>query len=147
MLDEGLDALVGLWSGETFQFDGEFYHIEQAQFLPPPIQKPRIPIWIGGFWPNKSPFLRMSRWDGMFPLFDVFGSEQEPVFAEAIAFVLGERERLGIDAPFDVIKMGISPGDDPGEATARINAAVRADATWWLELLMPEVYGLNPTDP
>jgi len=147
MLDEGLEILVGLWCGEPFQFDGEHYHIEQAQFLPPPVQQPRIPVWVGGQWPNKSPFRRMARWDGMFPLFDVYGPEQEPVFAEAVAFVLAEREQLGLDEPFEVIKMGMTPGDDPAEAVARTNAAAKAGATWWLELLMPEVYGLYPADP
>ncbi len=147
MLDEGLDILAGLWSGEPFQFDGEHYHIEQAQFLPPPFQQPRIPVWVGGDWPNKRPFRRMARWDGMFPLFDVHGPEREPVFAEAVAFVQAERERLGLNEPFDVIKMGMSPGDDPAEAAARINSAAKAGATWWLELLMAEVYGLSPTDP
>jgi alkanesulfonate monooxygenase SsuD/methylene tetrahydromethanopterin reductase-like flavin-dependent oxidoreductase (luciferase family) len=147
MLDEGLDVLVGLWSGEHFQFDGEHYHIQQAHFLPTPVQKPRIPIWVGGFWPNKRPFRRMASWDGMFPLFEVFGPEQEPVIAEAVAFVQDERERLGLNGPFDVIKMGMSPGDDPEEASAHINSAAKAGATWWLELLMPEVYGLYHTDP
>jgi alkanesulfonate monooxygenase SsuD/methylene tetrahydromethanopterin reductase-like flavin-dependent oxidoreductase (luciferase family) len=147
MLDEGLDVLTGLWSGEPFQFEGEHYHIEQAQFLPIPLQQPRIPIWVGGNWPNKRPFRRMARWDGMFPLFTVFGPEQELVFKEAVAFVLAERKRLGFDEPFDVIKMGMSPGDDPVEAAARINPAIEAGATWWLELIMPEVYGFYPTDP
>jgi len=147
MLDEGLEILVGLWSGEPFQFDGEHYHIEQAQFLPPPFQQPRIPVWVGGEWPNKRPFRRMARWDGMFPLFSVWGPEQEPVFAEAVAFVKAERERLGLNGPFDVIKMGMSPGDDPAEAAARISSAAKGGATWWLELLMPEVYGFKPTDP
>ena len=147
MLDEGLAVLVGLWSGEQFKFDGQYYHVEGAQFLPKPVQQPRIPIWVGGFWPNKRPFRRMANWDGMFPLFNIFGPEQEPVFKESLAFVKTERERLGIDSPFDVIKMGMSPGDDLQEATARIDAAAEGGATWWLELLMPEVYGLNPTDP
>jgi alkanesulfonate monooxygenase SsuD/methylene tetrahydromethanopterin reductase-like flavin-dependent oxidoreductase (luciferase family) len=147
MLDEGLKVLVGLWSGQPFQFDGEYYHIEQAQFLPPPIQSPRIPIWVGGFWPNKRPFCRMARWDGMFPLFEVYGPEQEPVFAEAVAFVQDERKQLGLNGPFDVIKMGMTPGENPAEASARVNAAAKAGATWWLELLMPEVYGFDPSDP
>ena len=60
MLDEGLESLTGLWSGQ-------YYHIEQAQFLPAPVQQPRIPIWVAGFWPNKRPFRRMAGWDGMFP--------------------------------------------------------------------------------
>jgi hypothetical protein len=83
----------------------------------------------------------------MFPLFNVFGPEQEPIFAEAVAFVQAERRRLGLNEPFDVIKMGMTPGDDPAEAAARINPAIKAGATWWLELLMPEVYGLYPNDP
>ena len=147
MLDEGLEILTGLWSGEPFHFDGDHYHIEQAQFLPQPFQQPRIPVWVGGEWPNKRPFRRMARWDGMFPLFNVWGPEQEAVFAEAVDFVQAERERLGLNGPFDVIKMGMSPVDDPAEATARINSAAKAGATWWLELLMPEVYDFNPTDP
>jgi alkanesulfonate monooxygenase SsuD/methylene tetrahydromethanopterin reductase-like flavin-dependent oxidoreductase (luciferase family) len=147
MLDEGLDILAGLWSGEPFLFDGEYYHIEETRFLPPPIQQPRIPVWVGGIWPNKRPFRRMARWNGMFPLFNVFGPDQVPVYAEAVAFVQAERKRLGLTGPFDVIKMGMSPGDDPAEAAAILNPAVEAGATWWLELLMAEVYEFNPTDP
>jgi alkanesulfonate monooxygenase SsuD/methylene tetrahydromethanopterin reductase-like flavin-dependent oxidoreductase (luciferase family) len=37
MLDEGLDVLIGLWSGEPFDFDGEHYHVEREQFTPPPV--------------------------------------------------------------------------------------------------------------
>jgi alkanesulfonate monooxygenase SsuD/methylene tetrahydromethanopterin reductase-like flavin-dependent oxidoreductase (luciferase family) len=147
MLDEGLEVLVGLWSGEPFQYDGEHFPIKQAHFLPPPLQQPRIPVWVGGFWPNKRPFRRMARWDGMFPLFNIFGPEQEPVFAEAVAFVKAERVRLGLNGRFDVIKMGMTPGDDPSESAARLSPAVEAGATWWLELLMPEAYGFYPNDP
>jgi alkanesulfonate monooxygenase SsuD/methylene tetrahydromethanopterin reductase-like flavin-dependent oxidoreductase (luciferase family) len=147
MLDEGLEILVGLWSGAPFHYEGEHYQIEQAHFLPPPFQQPRIPIWVGGFWPHKRPFRRMARWDGMFPLFNVYGPEQDPILAEAVAYVKAERERLNIKGPFEVIKMGMTPGDDPEEAAIRVNAAAKAGATWWLELIMPEVYGFYPTDP
>ncbi len=147
MLDEGLNVLVGLWSGEPFQFNGAHYHIEHTQFLPKSFQKPRIPVWVGGVWPNKRPFRRMARWDGMFPLFSVYGTEQEPVYAEAVSFVQAERKRLGMNKPFDMIKMGMTPGDAPEETAAILKPAVNAGATWWLELLMPEVYGLDPTDP
>src|SRR5512142_3237706 len=30
MLDEGLAVVTGLWSGETFSFDGKYYHLKQA---------------------------------------------------------------------------------------------------------------------
>lgn len=147
MLDEGLDVLVGLWSGEPFQYDGEFYHIEKTQFLPPPFQTPRIPIWVGGIWPNKRPFRRMARWDGMYPLFGANKTNLETVFSEAVAFVKEERQQLGFVGSFDVIMRGVSPGDDPNEASNRLTAAEEAGATWWLEALSPEVFGLAPTDP
>jgi alkanesulfonate monooxygenase SsuD/methylene tetrahydromethanopterin reductase-like flavin-dependent oxidoreductase (luciferase family) len=147
MLDEGLEVLTGLWSGEPFQYDGDRYHLEETQFLPPSLQQPRIPVWVGGVWPRKRPFRRMARWDGMFPLFNVFGPDQTPVFAKAVAFVQAERRRLGLTGPFDVIKMGMTPGDDPAEAAAILNPAIEAGASWWLELLMPEVYGFYPSDP
>jgi alkanesulfonate monooxygenase SsuD/methylene tetrahydromethanopterin reductase-like flavin-dependent oxidoreductase (luciferase family) len=54
MLDEGLDILTGLWSGEPFSYSGKHYQIEHAQFLPTPVQQPRIPIWVGGLWGNKA---------------------------------------------------------------------------------------------
>ena len=58
MLDEGLAILTGLWRGETFSYEGAHYHVKEAQFLPKPVQSPRIPIWIAGLWPNKPPFRR-----------------------------------------------------------------------------------------
>jgi hypothetical protein len=36
--------------------------------LPTPLQRPRIPIWVAGFWPNKPPFRPAARWDGAIPL-------------------------------------------------------------------------------
>ena len=37
-LDDGLAKLASYWGGEL---------------LPPPLQKPRIPIWVAGRWPNR----------------------------------------------------------------------------------------------
>src|SRR5688572_20032062 len=58
MLDEGLDVLAELWSGEPFSYEGEHYQIKDAQFLPKPLQQPRVPVWVAGMWPNKKPFRR-----------------------------------------------------------------------------------------
>src|SRR6185369_963188 len=63
MLDEGLDVLMGLWSGEEFSYSGEQYQVERARFLPTPVQQPRIPIWVAGVWPRKAPFRRAAHWD------------------------------------------------------------------------------------
>jgi alkanesulfonate monooxygenase SsuD/methylene tetrahydromethanopterin reductase-like flavin-dependent oxidoreductase (luciferase family) len=64
MLDEGLEVLAGLWSGEPFGHHGEHYRIAsdppeqdwRAVFYPPPLQRPRVPVWVAGTWPKKSPF-------------------------------------------------------------------------------------------
>ena len=147
MLDEGLDILMGLWSGESFSFSGTHYQIKQAHFLPTPVQQPRIPIWVGGFWPNRSPFKRMARWDGMFPLFAADPPDIPPLFSEAVSYVKSERETAGNDGPYDVIYMSSTLGVDATTASARVQAAAAAGATWWLEILMPEIYGFGPADP
>jgi len=61
MLDEGLEVLTGLWSGEPFSFHGRYYWVEEATLLPRPVQQPRIPIWVAGIWPHKPPFRRAAR--------------------------------------------------------------------------------------
>lgn len=67
MYDEALDVITGLWTGESFSYDGEFFSIDDAVLRPTPVQDPRIPIIVGGIWPNKKPFQRGARWDGMVP--------------------------------------------------------------------------------
>jgi alkanesulfonate monooxygenase SsuD/methylene tetrahydromethanopterin reductase-like flavin-dependent oxidoreductase (luciferase family) len=134
MLDEALDVLVGLWQGEPFSYDGQFYHVKDATFTPRPVQRPRIPIWVGGFWPHKAPFRRAARWDGMFPLFQFDSDEAElDQFKAAMAYVEARRES---DAPFDVIAMGVTPGEGDDQAQ-QVRAYQTAGATWWLELIAP----------
>lgn len=65
--DEALQIIDGLWTGEPFSFDGEYYTVDDAVLRPTPAQEPRIPIVIGGLWPNKKPFRRGARWDGIIP--------------------------------------------------------------------------------
>ena len=64
MLDEALDVVAGLWRGEQFTYHGEHYTVEAVTFAPRPVQQPRIPIWIGGGYPNPRPTRRALRWDG-----------------------------------------------------------------------------------
>ena len=66
-LDEGLHALDLLWSGKSVTYRGNQITIDDVVFLPTPVQRPRVPIWVGGFWPNKAPMRRAARWDGAIP--------------------------------------------------------------------------------
>ena len=64
MLDEALEIIAGLWRGEWFSYKGKHYQVDNVRFLPVPFQKPRIPIWVGGGYPNRGPPRRAARWDG-----------------------------------------------------------------------------------
>lgn len=68
MLDEGLQILEGMWSGETFSFDGRHYHVEATTFGPRPVQRPHIPIWVAAGWGSPRPFRRSCRFEGVFPV-------------------------------------------------------------------------------
>ncbi len=48
-LDETLQVLRALWSGQTVDFDGEFHHLHAATMAPVPVSQ--IPIVIGGSGP------------------------------------------------------------------------------------------------
>src|SRR5438067_8325608 len=67
LLDESLEILTGLWSGQPFSFHGQHYHIDEMTFLPPPVQSPRIPIWVAGAWPRPQSMQRVLRYDGLLP--------------------------------------------------------------------------------
>lgn len=147
MLDEGLEVLTGLWSGQPLHYQGQHYHIRQAHFLPTPVQQPRIPLWVGGFWPNKAPFRRMARWDGMFPLFESYGPDRLPELREAVAFVQEARAAAGLAGPFDVVCQEFTvPGLSAAALSDYINTLAAIGVTWWIELLMPEAYDLSPND-
>ena len=131
-LDEALEIVAGLTSGEPFAFDGKHYRIEETTFLPKPVQ-PRIPIWVAGYWPNRRPFRRAARWDGVAPgSLNVTFDETMPAeeLREAIAYIHEYREH---SAPFDVAVGGSTPGDNPERARYKLDPYAAAGATWWLE--------------
>ena len=47
-LTEALDIVEGVWGSEPFSFTGAHYQVENVRIEPPPKQRPRPPIMIGG---------------------------------------------------------------------------------------------------
>jgi alkanesulfonate monooxygenase SsuD/methylene tetrahydromethanopterin reductase-like flavin-dependent oxidoreductase (luciferase family) len=132
-LDEGLDLLARYWSGEQVNHDGRHYQVRDVALLPATVQRPRPPVWIGGFWPNRPPMRRAARWDGAVPLFKNAGHGQIPPVNEVrdlIAYVKKHRERP--ETPFEIAVGGASPAD-PGEARETLATLAEAGATWWDE--------------
>jgi alkanesulfonate monooxygenase SsuD/methylene tetrahydromethanopterin reductase-like flavin-dependent oxidoreductase (luciferase family) len=141
-LDEGLAVLTGLWTGEPFSFDGSHFSIQETTFLPRPVQEPRPPIWIAGWWPHKPPLRRAARWDGVFPELvggDLPSPEQ---LCELLAYVRQHRKR---DDRFDVVLNGYGP-EDPTEAASFLEPYREVGLTWWLERVDPgRLYDVDAT--
>ncbi len=131
LLDEGLDILTGLWKGQPFSYDGKHYHVRPTAFFPPPppLQQPRIPIWVVGMWPREKSMRRVARYDGLLP--SVQGREMTPDdLRRMIDFIEAHRSET---TPFEVVMEGITPGDDPRRASEIIRPWQEAGATWWIE--------------
>jgi alkanesulfonate monooxygenase SsuD/methylene tetrahydromethanopterin reductase-like flavin-dependent oxidoreductase (luciferase family) len=140
-LDEGLAILDGLWSGEEFSFSGEHYQLAPMTFLPRPVQRPRIPIIVAGYWPNRGPIRRAARWDGMNALFP---PQTEGWVEKARALVTELRSlRSDPDASFEYFDGGytMDRGDDVDDPAL----SAEIGATWWIESLDPWRYGWDNT--
>jgi alkanesulfonate monooxygenase SsuD/methylene tetrahydromethanopterin reductase-like flavin-dependent oxidoreductase (luciferase family) len=124
LLDEGLDIITDLWAGEPTRFSGEHLHVDDVQFLPRPVQRPRIPIWCGAHWPHRAPLRRAARYDGVVPI-----GELPP---DAVSNLLSEiRRHRTADDPFDVAVPSWT-------ASAPVHDYEAAGATWWLEAFQPD---------
>jgi alkanesulfonate monooxygenase SsuD/methylene tetrahydromethanopterin reductase-like flavin-dependent oxidoreductase (luciferase family) len=135
-LDEGLFVLNTLWSGEPVTFHGQELVVDDVTFVPVPVQRPRVPIWVAGEWPAKPPMRRAARWDGAVPLLYADGPGQPPradaaTVREVSEFLAECRDKEGRAAePFDLAVCGTS---EPEAAADIIGPLAEAGATWWQE--------------
>lgn len=134
-LDESLDVLAGLWTGEPFSHRGSYHTLEDAQFLPRPLQQPRVPVWASAMVRNEHTLGRAARWDGA-----ILGAMTDNGIgvlpAEAVAEVASRP-----DAPADIV-VAAPVGAD-------LSAYQEAGATWvvitgWLEELREIAAGPPP---
>lgn len=139
LLDEGLEILISLWRGQPLHHAGKHYKID-THFSPPPppVQQPRIPIWVVGAWPSKKSMQRALRYDGLLPqvlkLTEGTGrSAQRVDLADLRTIRAFVAEHHTGSTPFDIIIEGETPGEDKQEATQIVRQWAEAGATWWLE--------------
>ena len=136
LLDEGLDVLAGLWSGEKFSYQGSHFTVDPVRFTPTPVQRPRIPVWVGGVLPAARPIARAARWDGMVPIRFAGRSLVRPPASDIAAVrdqVLAAR---GSVSGFDLVVWAeVAP--QPREVPALARPYAEAGATWWIETARP----------
>jgi len=138
LMDEGLEILTGLWQGQPFRYDGKHYKIEETNFFPPPppIQQPRIPVWVVGVWRREKSMSRVLRYDGILP--GVVGEDGAmhqamPHEIQQIRKYVDEQRRD--EGTFDIIVEGETPGNDPEKASEMVGEWEAAGATWWIEAM------------
>lgn len=137
LLDEGLEIIAGLWTGEPFSFQGKHFAVDEVRFLPRPAQRPRIPIWIGGGYPNPRPTRRAARWDGACLYKETHGGPWEnltPDDVKALRAAAGDR-------PYTVAVGGAQRTDDWEAERRHIRSVAAAGADWWIEWLPPAERG------
>jgi len=127
-LDETLEILDGLWSGEPFAYEGRHYRFGEMAFRPPSLQRPRIPVWVVGAWPHERSMRRVLRWDGIVTQ----GDPPETIRAIA-AYVARERAPAPGGQPFEIVVQGSTPPDDAAAAAATVRPYLDAGATWWID--------------
>lgn len=125
-LDESLEVLTGLWSGQPFSHEGAHYTFEDVLFLPPPLQQPRVPVWVSAMVRNESTLGRASRWDGV-----ILGAMTDHGIGMLPAEVVAEVAARP-DAPSDIVVAAPLGAD--------LSAYQEAGATWvvitgWLDQL------------
>jgi alkanesulfonate monooxygenase SsuD/methylene tetrahydromethanopterin reductase-like flavin-dependent oxidoreductase (luciferase family) len=132
LLDETLQILDLAWKGETFTFRGTHYELDDIRFMPKPVQRPRIPIWVVGSWLRPKSMARAARWDGIMPSIsaDPFRQPSPSEIEEIRAWIADHRDGAG---PFELVVEGVSPGDDPEWAVTTLKPLADVGATWWIE--------------
>ncbi|MGE5292461.1 MAG: LLM class flavin-dependent oxidoreductase [Micromonosporaceae bacterium] len=134
-LDESLHVLNELWSGQPVTFTGEHVTATDVTMLPAPVQRPRIPVWCAGRWPNKAPFRRAARWDGVMPTHTGYGLGQTMPPEELRAALSYTRAHRTARGPFDVALEGWTDGSATDRGAGKVEPYARAGITWWIEAL------------
>jgi alkanesulfonate monooxygenase SsuD/methylene tetrahydromethanopterin reductase-like flavin-dependent oxidoreductase (luciferase family) len=123
LLDECLDVVTGLWSGQPFTYEGRHYRVRPTEFptIGHTVQRPRVPIWCVGALGHPRSMERALRWDGLLPQVKVDGTFVQPSLEQ----IAGLREQVG-DRPYDIVIEGEGSEHSPA-------AWADAGATWWIE--------------
>jgi alkanesulfonate monooxygenase SsuD/methylene tetrahydromethanopterin reductase-like flavin-dependent oxidoreductase (luciferase family) len=138
-MDEALELIQALWSGEPVTYEGAHYRARPAQImLPPrPLQRPRVPIWVVGAWPRPKSMRRAARVDGWVPAHmprDGGHRELTPeLLGEGIGWLRERRASEGLSMEgYDVVAEGTTPADRAAAAEI-VRPWAEAGATWWID--------------
>ena len=127
LMDECLDVMCGLWTGQPFAFGGTHYSVEPTEFptIGHTVQQPRVPIWCVGAVGRAKSMSRTFKWDGVIPQVIDGTASRLPNLTETAQLRDEIATQLG-DRPFDIVIEGAMADHSPAAFAA-------AGATWWIE--------------
>jgi F420-dependent oxidoreductase-like protein len=121
--EEQLAIVDGLWrtpAGETFNYDGKYYSIEDSPALPKPVQSPRPPIIIGGKGKRRTPALAAQYADefnvpfaGVEDTGAVFEAVRAAAGGRTLRYSAAQTVAIGVDDA-EVARRAEAIGHDPG---------------------------------
>jgi alkanesulfonate monooxygenase SsuD/methylene tetrahydromethanopterin reductase-like flavin-dependent oxidoreductase (luciferase family) len=144
LLDECLAIYDGLMHGQPYAFEGKHYQVHPTTFgvPPPPVQRPRPPVWLVGAWvpgrETQPSLARAARWDGLLPSV-VHGegrakADTPEELAEIVARTLALRAEAGLSPEgYDVVLEADSFGGFRQMTSTDPRVWADAGATWWVE--------------
>ena len=129
MLNEALEVLFALWSGEAVDHSGRFYEVHCDGFGPP-LQKPRISVWAGATWPSVRPLRRAAMLDGVMPIAKNASQGQRltPEDVGEIRTLMTGHTNLPQDYAFAIGDATQGPND-----TEMPRSFASAGVNWWVE--------------
>ena len=127
MLDEGLEVIRAIWSGEAVHHAGEHYQVELGASEPEPY---RIPIWIASSTGNPKVSRRAGGCDGIFP-----NPDDREITPDDVAQVTRAVREAGAEPGFDLAVRGNASSAWAEPHPVDIKSLSEAGMTWWMESL------------
>jgi probable F420-dependent oxidoreductase len=142
LFDEALEVITRLWSADEFEFAGRHFQAMGQVSVPPPVQRPHPPIWIGG---NSRLARRRAATlaQGWSPLFideRMARTTRTPVIADPVGLrrAVDDMRSLAEDVGRDPSALDVQvrwsvSGDveaDAGKALETLGELAAAGATW-----------------
>lgn len=139
-LDEAIELIRKIWSGEVVEHDGKHYTLDRVALLPKPIQEPQIPIWVGGH--SKPALRRASKYDGWAdggpaPSVELPGMTSQELKA-SITYIKKNRKEKN---PIDIVYTAELP-EDSQQLRDMIRKLQQIGITWVLE----SIHGMRYSD-
>jgi alkanesulfonate monooxygenase SsuD/methylene tetrahydromethanopterin reductase-like flavin-dependent oxidoreductase (luciferase family) len=131
-LDEGLEVVLALWSGQPVHHRGRHWTADGVTFLPASPWAPdhaAVPVWVAGGWGAPRPRRRAARFDAYAPV-RFNGPPWGPQDVTAARALLDAERPVDLPGRTALVLGGTSDG---GEGAERLAALDEAGLDWWSE--------------